>query len=228
MTRIVGEEARRLILGPADKAARRLIGAVLVRVLPTGERLSGRIVETEAYLGVRDRASHAFGGRRTARNESMYRGAGVGYVYFTYGMHFCFNVVCGEVGEPAAVLVRAIEPLEGIELMRERRELGARRTRTGGTPASPAAEKKALRDVELCNGPGKLCQAMGIDRELDGVDVLSDGALRLELTAPVRRLGRGTRIGIDSAGAWAARRLRWVEAGSGFVSRPVGKASAGE
>ena len=78
-----------------------------------------------------------------------------------------------------------------------------------------------MHDRELCSGPGKLCQAMGIDRELDGVDLLSDGALRLELSAPVRRLRRGVRIGIDSAGEWAARRLRWVEAGNGFVSRDV-------
>ncbi|MFA6046771.1 MAG: DNA-3-methyladenine glycosylase [Phycisphaerales bacterium] len=219
-----GEVARREIAGPADKAARRLIGAVLVRVFPDGTRAAGRIVETEAYLGVHDRASHAFGGRRTPRNESMYRGPGIGYVYFTYGMHFCFNVVCGPVGLPAAVLIRALQPLEGVEAMRARRQprvpAGATRPQapnTGGTPVPP----KAMQTRELCNGPAKLCQALAIDRSLDGIDIFSDPRLWVELSPTKPRLSRGTRIGIDSAGAWAARRLRWVQRGSEYVSRGV-------
>lgn len=207
---IGGEQARAELAGPADRAARRLIGAMLLRVFPDGGRAGGRIVETEAYLGVQDRASHAFGGRRTARNQSMYRGPGVGYVYFTYGMHYCFNVVCGRVGVPAAVLIRAIEPVEGIEEMRSRRNA----TRNGTT-------SRTLARRELCNGPAKLCQALGIDRELDGIDVFSDPRLRIELSPTKPRLSRGTRIGIDSAGDWALRRLRWVERGSDCVSRGV-------
>lgn len=168
-------------------------------------------------MGVQDRASHAFGGRRTPRNESMYRGPGVGYVYFTYGMHYCFNVVCGQVGVPAAVLIRAIEPLEGIEELRARRRPSAR---PGLTPLPPPAIKTpATRD--LCNGPAKLCQALAIDRKLDGIDVFSDPRLWIELSPTNPRLARGTRIGIGSAGDWAARRLRWVARGSEFLSRGV-------
>src|SRR5690606_26066686 len=104
--------------------ARRLLGCRLVRVLDDGVRLTGVIVETEAYCGAADLASHAVGGRRTARNEAMYAKAGTSYVYFTYGMHFCFNVVCGEVDVPLAVLVRALEPVEGIGEMKRRRAAG--------------------------------------------------------------------------------------------------------
>ena len=95
--------------------AQRLIGSTLVRILDDGERLSGMIVETEAYLGVEDAAAHSFGGRRTARNEAMYAVGGTAYVYFTYGMHHCVNVVCGGIDEPVAVLIRALEPMEGME-----------------------------------------------------------------------------------------------------------------
>jgi DNA-3-methyladenine glycosylase len=125
--------------------APRLLGCILVRRLSDGTRLSGMIVETEAYVGVKDRASHAFGGRRTERNESMYCDPGTLYVYFTYGMHFCANVVCGLRGEPAAVLIRAVEPVGGIPSMLVNRKL-----------------IRGEKDI-LCNGPAKLCQAMGID-----------------------------------------------------------------
>ena len=136
----------------AQVLARRLIGQRLVRIWE-GERLSGLIVETEAYNGVKDGASHAFGGRRTRRNEAMYGRAGLAYVYFTYGMHHCLNVVCGEEGDPQAVLVRAVEVDEGMERMRE------------------ARGRKELRDHELCRGPGSLCRAMGVDLRLNGVDM---------------------------------------------------------
>src|SRR5262249_30706689 len=107
---------------PAEELARALLGTTLVRVLDDGTRLAGRIVETEAYLGVEDRAAHSFGGRRTPRNEPMYGKPGMSYIYFTYGMHHCFNIVCGEVDEPVAVLLRGIEPTEGLEVMRRLRE----------------------------------------------------------------------------------------------------------
>ena len=189
--------------------AQDLLGVVLVRVLDSGERLSGVIVETEAYLGVKDRAAHAFGGRRTARNESMYGQPGTAYVYFTYGMHHCVNVVCGGVDEPVAVLIRALEPREGLEAMAANR----------GRVRAPV--------VSLCSGPGKLCQAMAIDRELDGVDLPSDGRLFLEAGAdgPInaRAVRCGPRIGLGDVGVWASRRLRWWVGDSAHVSVRSGK-----
>ena len=204
----------------AETCADRLIGATLVRTLPDGARMAGVIVETEAYCGAADRAAHTFGGRRTARNESMYQRAGTAYVYFTYGMHFCMNVVCGEEGEGVAVLVRALEPVEGVDLMRAHRA-GKR-------------EASSLTERDLCSGPAKLCAALRVDRELNGVDLLDPGsALTLRVDGRdrdrVREGGilRTARIGIDSAGEpWVSAPLRFVASGSPFVSRRVGLAGA--
>lgn len=196
---------RRFFRQDAVRVARGLIGATLVRVLPDGERLAGIIVETEAYLGVRDRASHAFEGRRTRRNESMYARGGTAYVYFTYGMHYCLNVVCGGEGEPAAVLLRALEPSEGQDRMREHRASGTRR------PAGHEA---------LCRGPGNLARALAVDRSLDGVDLCTSQTLFVEIGSPVpaSRLRRTPRVGVGYAGAWAGRRLRWFMRDSRCVS----------
>jgi DNA-3-methyladenine glycosylase len=189
----------------AQTLARRLIGQRLVRVWE-GERLSGLIVETEAYIGVEDGASHAFGGRRTRRNEAMYGRAGLAYVYFTYGMHHCLNVVCGDEGDPQAVLVRAVEVDEGMERMRR------------------ARGRKELRDHELCRGPGSLCRAMGVDLHLNGVDLTTSEGLWVEVERG-RAFGRGVlecgrRVGIgERAGEWVESRLRWWKRGSRAVSR---------
>src|SRR3954466_6491861 len=128
--------------------ARALLGCVLWRRLGR-ELLSARLVEVEAYLGANDSASHARRGLRSPRNESMYLEGGHAYVYFTYGMHWCMNVVTQEADTAEAVLLRGAEPLRGIETMRERRP-------------------KAKRDRDLMNGPGKLCSALAIDKSLDG------------------------------------------------------------
>ncbi len=184
---------------PAATLAPRLLGCTLVRILPGGERLAGIIVETEAYVGVQDRASHAFGGRRTPRNESMYGDPGTCYVYFTYGMHHCVNVVCARRDDPQAVLIRAIEPVEGVDLIRRRRG--------GRVPAS------------CCDGPGKLCQAMAIDRSLDRLDLAAGETLWIE----DRRGGSppvltAARVGIGDKGVWTRRRLRWLVRGHPHVS----------
>jgi DNA-3-methyladenine glycosylase len=174
--------------------------------MPDGTRVSGTIVETEAYIGPIDRASHAYNRRRTARNESMYGPPGTAYVYFTYGMHHCFNVVCGRVDDPIAVLVRALIPVEGLEFMK---------TRRGRPDAAPES---------LCSGPGKLCQALAIDRSLDGVDLARDTRLFVEDSGAgspdeEEHIGVSPRIGIGSAGAWAAAPLRWYVRGCPHVSR---------
>src|SRR5687768_12738060 len=129
--------------------ARALLGCVLWRRLDDGTRLAARIVETEAYLGANDAASHARRGLRSERNASMYLEGGHAYVYFTYGMHWCMNVVTQEEGLAEAVLLRAAEPLLGIEAIRQRRP-------------------KARKETDLMNGPGKLCMALEIDRRFDG------------------------------------------------------------
>jgi DNA-3-methyladenine glycosylase len=184
----------------SEALARNLLGCRLVRILDDGTRLSGVIVETEAYCGAPDLASHAVGGRRTARNETMYAQPGTSYVYFTYGMHFCFNVVCGEVDVPLAVLVRALDPVEGIEEMKRRRAAGRN-----------ALALERMRATDLCSGPGKLCAAFGIDRSLNGLDLVKDERLWIERGEPVEDVAVGPRIGIDSAGEWVDKPLRfWV------------------
>jgi DNA-3-methyladenine glycosylase len=157
--------------------ARELLGQRLVRVMD-GHRLSGRIVEVEAYVGEDDQASHARPGP-TRRNAPMYGPAGHVYIYLIYGMHYCFNVVTEQEGFPAAVLVRALEPLEGIKEMRALR---------GGRP-----------DLPLTSGPARLCQALDIDRRFDGADLCaSDALLFLEqdTIVPDEVIATGPRIGV--------------------------------
>jgi len=179
-----------------------------VRRLDNGTRLSGIIVETEAYCGHPDRAAHSYNGHRSARNESMYGEPGTAYVYFTYGMHHCVNVVCGRADHPVAVLLRALEPDEGIDAMRAHR--------TGRS-------SRALRDRDLCSGPGKLCAALAIDRDLDGEDLVSGKRLWVELVRarayPASALTNAARVGVESAGDWAGKPLRWYLTASGHVSR---------
>ena len=180
--------------------ARELLGKLLVVPGLKGERVSGKIVEVEAYRGPEDRASHAFGGRRTKRTQTMYRAGGVAYVYFVYGMYFQFNVVSGVEDIPHAILVRALEPVEGIEIMRSRRH--------------------DHKDHNLTNGPGKLCIAMGIDRELNGANFMGDKVWleEYERISP-RRIARGPRIGIDYAEQWIAKPWRFWIKDNRYVSR---------
>jgi DNA-3-methyladenine glycosylase len=188
---------------PAAEVARDLLGRHLVREV-AGERLVVRLVETEAYLGAPDRASHAWGGRRTVRNESLYLPGGYAYVYFIYGMHWCLNAVTGEAGVGSAVLLRAGEPVEGGERMAANRRLSR--------PPRPG---------DVAGGPGKLCQALGIDRALDGAPLdrpplfIAPGE-----PAPDSGVAAGPRIGVDYAGEAAAWPLRFALRGNPHVSRP--------
>jgi len=166
--------------------ARELLGAVIRHEDELGA-VSGRIVETEAYLGPHDPASHSVVGR-TARTRHMFGPPGVAYVYFVYGMHWCVNAVTREEGYGSAVLIRALEPLEGIERMRARRP-------------------KARRDAQLCDGPAKLCAALGIDRRFDGAVLTGGSALTIHAGTPVpdERVVVGPRVGITKAVEWPLR-----------------------
>ena len=182
------------------KVSRDLLGKLLVVPTANRKRVSGMIVEVEAYRGPEDRASHAFGGRRTKRTETMYQTGGVAYVYFVYGMYYQFNVVSNVKEVPHAILVRALEPVEGIEFMRKRRHTHP--------------------DHNLTNGPGKLCIAMGIDRELDGTDLLGNQVwLEDYQNIPSSKISKGPRVGIDYAEEWVDKPWRfWIEKNT-YVSR---------
>lgn len=186
--------------------ARSLLGMRLVRVLPNGARLSGRIVETEAYSGLDDLASHGHG-RRTPRNLPMYGPPGHAYVYFTYGNYWLFNVVCEPEGDPAAVLIRAIEPLEGLE------EMAARR---------PGRDPFAW-----TSGPGKLVLALGIsgaDNTLDLTTTANNLWLEPDVTVPDGQVRTGPRIGMGKTPEpWYSMPWRWWVAGNPYVSHGSGK-----
>jgi DNA-3-methyladenine glycosylase len=199
----VGDGARAHRLGRADLAGDPVAVApwLLNKVLVRGDR-AGRIVEVEAYRGQADPASHAYRGL-TRRTEVMFGPPGHLYVYFTYGMHWCANVVCQPDGEAGAVLIRALAPTAGLAEMRQ-------------------ARTAARRDRDLCNGPAKLCQALGITGSDNGTDLLtrSSGPESVRLlddgTPPPRRPGRGRRIGLSVG---TELRWRWWVAGDPSVSR---------
>jgi len=183
---------------PSTVVARELIGKVLVRKLDGKNPLKGVIVETEAYGGLRDPASHAYAGM-TPRTEVMFGEAGFSYVYFTYGFYHCINVVTGKKGRAQAVLLRALEPKQGIETMKRLR----------GTDEL----------FNLTSGPGKICQAFAIDRTLSKLDITkSDSPIYLESESKAkteRRVRRSTRIGISEA---QERLWRFYDPASPFVS----------
>jgi DNA-3-methyladenine glycosylase len=178
---------------PTPEVARRLLGRILISDVG-GRRTAGRIVEAEAYVGPDDPACHGYRARRTRRNASLFKAPGTAYVYFTYGMHWCLNAVTEEVGFPAAVLIRALEPLYGLDTMRRRRG-----GRGGGL----------VPDRELCSGPAKLCQALGVTSREDGVP-LTRARGRLRITrGPRQRLSIivTPRVGITRAVDWPLRFL---------------------
>jgi DNA-3-methyladenine glycosylase len=182
------------------RIARSLLGKLLVIPDEAGNRVSGMIVEVEAYLGVADRAAHSFGGRRTARNDVMYGAGGHVYVFFIYGMYNQLNVVTGPAGHPHAILIRGIEPIEGIEIMRERRGL--------------------MKDTNLTSGPGKLAIAFGVTRELNGEDLTGDRIWLEEFrTFSKKEVDTGKRIGVDYAGEDAEKALRFWVKDNPFVSK---------
>lgn len=195
----------------SEQLAVALLGHTLVHATPRGSRVAGRIVETEAYLGAPDLSSHAAGGRRTPRNEPMYGPPGTSYVYFTYGMHHCMNIVCGAEGVPLAVLIRALEPTEGIATMRRRRARLAKKS------------FGSLQEIDLCSGPAKLCQALALDRSHSGID-LTRAASRLFVewsqsqVPDFKDIAHGPRIGLSGSHQWVDRPLRFYLGQSPHVS----------
>ncbi|XP_069590040.1 DNA-3-methyladenine glycosylase isoform X2 [Ranitomeya imitator] len=190
---------------PCTHLAKSSLGQILVRRLPDGTELRGRIVETESYLGGEDEASHSRGGKRTERNVAMYMKPGTIYVYQIYGMYFCMNI--SSQGDGAAVLLRSLEPIEGLDTMRKFRNVKRN-------------VQKPLKDKELCNGPSKLCQAFAIEKSFDRQDLgnnlstwLEDGPEILE-----EDIVSCARIGIGNAGEWTRKPLRFYIKGNKFVS----------
>jgi len=179
---------------PTLKVAKDLLGKYLV-VDKNGTKLSGKIVETEAYRGHYDPASHAYGGM-TPRNRIMFGEPGRAYVYFTYGMYYCLNIITERKGFPAAVLIRALEPIEGIEIMRRRRK------------------KEKLED--LTSGPGKLCQAMGVDKLLNGADLIGKTIYAEDRSEAAEKIISTIRIGIDEG---KEKKWRFYLKGNRFISR---------
>jgi DNA-3-methyladenine glycosylase len=181
---------------PAEVVGRELLGSVIVSSIG-GTVTTGRVVETEAYLGGPDPASHGFELRRTIRNESLFGPPGLWYVYLSYGIHWCANLVCRSMGGGSAVLLRALEPIDGIDTMRDRRGVKG--------------------DRLLCSGPGRLCQALGITRSLDGQAMTrSDVKVFEPRLSDDEMIAITPRIGITKAVDWP---LRFVLAHSAHLSK---------
>ena len=180
------------------EVARQLLGKYLVRKHPGGKTVC-RIVETEAYVGPKDLACHASRGR-TARTEIMFGPAGYAYVYFIYGFYYCLNIVTEAVDHPSAVLIRALEPVEGVALMKTRRKTEEQRN--------------------LASGPGKLCQALAIDRSLNGANVCGNILYVEDHGEPSPKILAKPRVGVDYAGKWKDKPWRFLIRENEFVSRP--------
>ncbi len=190
--------SRRFYQQPTVKVARQLLGKYLVRNDPRGVTI-GKIVETEAYVGSEDKACHASKGR-TARTEIMFGHAGFAYVYLVYGFYHCLNFVTERLDYPAAVLIRALEPVEGMNLMRARRR---------------------TEDLHnLSSGPGKLCQAFAIDRSLNGADICGSVIYVEDQKSPAPSILARPRVGVDYADRWKNKPWRFLIRDNAFVSKP--------
>lgn len=184
-----------------ELVAKELLGKVLVRKI-NDKKLSGMIVETEAYIGPHDLASHASKGK-TDRTQVMFSCGGIWYVYIIYGFYYCLNIVTEMKDYPSAVLIRALEPLEGIEKMKENR--------------------KTDKIANLTSGPGKLCQAFEIKKNIDGTSAISKNSelyiADCNIEIPTDQIVKAKRIGVDYAGVWKDKLLRFYIKDNPFVSR---------
>ena len=192
--------SRKFYLNDAVTVAKKLLGKALIHNSKQGVSAC-IIVETEAYMGVNDRASHSFKGRKTRRTMTLYGPPGTAYVYLIYGLHHMFNVVVGEEGNPMAVLIRSGKPYKGVELMIKRRKL----------------EKRNL--VDLCKGPGNLTKALGITVEENGVDLTGEKIYIADIGLKTVEIAASRRIGVDYAGEDAEKKWRFYIKGSKYVSK---------
>ncbi|MCK8825415.1 DNA-3-methyladenine glycosylase [Fuchsiella alkaliacetigena] len=180
--------------------AEQLLGKLLVRKVAEEEIIT-KIVETEAYIGPEDKACHAYQNKRTKRTKVMFKQGGYAYVYLIYGIHNCFNVVSGVEGKPEAVLVRAVEPVSNLEFIKSQRDI------------------KSKRVEDLTNGPGKLSQALEIDRELNGYDLTIGDQLYIKDTQQSYEIEQDTRINIDYAEEYRDKLWRFYIKNNSFVSK---------
>ena len=191
---------RKFYMRDAVTVGKDILGKIIVKKTADGRIMSGRITEVEAYMGITDKASHSYGGRRTKRTEVMYKEGGYSYIFLIYGMYECFNVTVGREGDPQAVLIRGVEPLENKNLMQEKR--------------------KVKKEKDISNGPGKLTKALGITREDNGADLVASENLWLEDDGyKVKDIVETTRIGIDYAEEDALKPWRFYIKDSIFVSK---------
>ncbi|MCK8826346.1 DNA-3-methyladenine glycosylase [Natroniella acetigena] len=179
--------------------AQKLLGKLLVRRIEDKE-IVAKIVETEAYVGPEDKACHAYDNKRTERTEIMFAQGGYSYVYLIYGIHHCFNVVAGDEGKPEAVLIRAVEPVTGLTVIKENRQI------------------KSNRVEDLTNGPGKLCQALAIDRKLKGYNLSTGTELYIRDNQQEYELLTTPRINIDYAEEYKDKLWRFCIKGNSFLS----------
>ena len=206
--------SRDFYIRDANIVARELIGKILVHSSSDGVT-SGLIVETEAYNGPDDKAAHSYKNKRTSRTEIMFHEGGFAYVYMIYGMYSCFNVTANLENIPEAVLIRALEPLDGLELMMTRRNTRSKINLCNEPKKLSAAKSK----INLCNGPGKLCQAMGITRENYGDDLCGEKLFILDNGQKNFESKTSTRINIDYAEECKNYLWRYFIDGNIYVSK---------
>lgn len=180
--------------------AQKLLGKLLIREIE-GQRMVTKIVETEAYMGAEDKAAHSYNNRRTPRTEVMFGRAGIAYVYMIYGMYYCLNIVAAKEGVPQAVLIRGVEPIEGLDMVKKNRVI------------------KSNKVQELTNGPGKLCQALLIDKTFNGKDLILQNELYLLDNKEEHEIISAKRINIDYAQEYKDKLWRFYIKDNIYVSK---------
>lgn len=189
---------QKFYIQPTCQVAQNMLGKILVRKFQ-GQRLAGKIIETEAYLGPKDKASHVTGGQ-TKRNRIVFEGSGLIYIYLCYGIHWQLNITTGPQEKPECVLIRSLEPIEGIKVMAANRSLSLKKTNGSYSTAN------------IADGPGKLCQALNLDKQFYGEDLTKSNRIWIEKGPHIakEKIKKTPRIGVDYAENWADKKLRYI------------------